>query len=115
MATRKRSPQATAAQIVEKEMPGFRVVAKKAGADVARRAPADATSPQLEVLQSKYLPTTSKLRADRGTADSQRPGEPHNDTELVVVQPPGGEDRRGPAAKTLLVSKKRGKVIGAQG
>lgn len=106
MGTKAKDTQAqrSAASIVKKSMPGWRVVEKVEGSD-SHETEADAQSVDLDALRKKYLGTdVSDSNADASNAP----------TQIVVVEPENADAyHRRSGRKAVVVS--GDKVIGVQG
>ena len=90
-------------QVAEKAKKHWKAVPPLA-ADSSRRVPAEAASPELDVLKQKYFGNASSKST--GTKASKR-----TNTTIVLMEPKTPDDRVG--RKAVLVDK--GKVVGEQG
>jgi hypothetical protein len=106
-----------AEEIVKRLMPEVEIV---------RRPRADATEqpedrppggPSLAAVKGKYArPTGTSRRPARRSAAPEIADVDEDDIEVVQVMPPGSSsDASGPQARSVIVSKKLGKIIGKQG
>lgn len=104
-------------EIVRQQKPGFHVVERRdlAAADSPGSTSCDATSQSMEELKRKYLGTSAGADdPNRGTVTPRT----QDDLEIVAVEPEthaadaAGEPSK---AKSVVVSKRLGRIIGEQG
>src|SRR5688572_20098196 len=104
----------TVQEIVEQEMPNFRVLEPNPAAEPRPLASADATSPDLDALRRKFLGVDAAASSTR-TLDADEAAGPEDDTEIVLTVPRNADAlNRGAGPKAAVVSKSKGKVIGSQ-
>jgi hypothetical protein len=100
-------------EIIEREMPGYKVVQRRdrAAADSGLQAEADEIGPEIEELRKKYLGEDAVDAADA------REDQDDDEAEMVVVQPKEATDPFDPSSqpKTVVVSGKDRRIIGSQG
>lgn len=120
-------------EIVERDLPGSRLVEKAAGQDPeGLRAGPEEVTPDVAMLRRKYLGTDeaeagpgeeypggleSGAEADAGTAADEDGDDDADDAEIVAVEPAAVADPldRGSRAKSVVVSSRDRKIIGSQG
>ena len=97
--------------VIQKEMPGFRVAkTAKPAADAAKVLAADAVTPNLETLRKKYkMSAPAKKAAARGDA-APRGGK----AQMVVIEPKSAGSADSPS-KRMTVIVKDGKIRARQG
>ena len=99
-------------EIVHEQLPGFRVATPTAARAADAAVQVDAASRSLDALKRKYLGQHAGLdEAAYGAADG------NDDIEIVAVEPvnPASDEETPSRPKTVVVSKKAGKIIGEQG
>lgn len=105
-------------EIVKSELPGYRV-RESIPSDAPRRAPAEASSPELQQLMRKYRLDDRAEGAD--ALDEVLTGldvDPNTvDDAVVPVEAEAAADPfgRGSGPKAKVVSSTKGKIIGSQG
>lgn len=110
-------------QIVEKEMPGWEVVSEESAAvDSAPNVSGEpeADTPDIDALRRKYLgegaaDVTGSLASDYTDLGASEEGV--EDAVIVVEPKQEGSDvwEHGPGPKTVIISGKEKRIIGAQG
>ena len=104
-------------EIVHEQLPGFRVATPTAAREADATAQVDAASSSLDALKRKYLGQHAGLdEAVYGAADGNDDNS-NDDIEIVAVEPvnPASDEETPSRPKTVVVSKKAGKIIGEQG
>jgi hypothetical protein len=117
-------------EIVERDMPGYKVVRHEEGVDErAAQAEPDEVAPDIETLREKYLGDAEDIAAENENsgandavpeneaAENPNDNADNADDAIVAVQPREPADPFGHASrpKTIVVSGKDRRVIGSQG
>ncbi len=102
----------TAREIVEEQMPNFKVVEPGRGIDAVRRADTDATTPDLAALRKKYLGENAGAVSHNSTDAADADGGEASGIVLVKPKAATAQDR-GVGPKAVVVS--RGRITGKQG
>lgn len=108
MAEKKKSVR----QIVEEQMPNFRVVESLPEEDSRRRVAPEVVTPDLASLRRKFL--GEDRRRGRDVAGATVVREDDSESEIVLVEPKNANIRhRGAGAKAVVIA--NGKIVGMQG
>ncbi len=92
----------TAAQVIARDMPGYRIV-KRSMIPAQQVAPPDAVSPDLDEIRRRYgLAVEASLNMEKS---------PTNTSGIVLVEPKVSSSAAGP--KAVVISS--GRIIGRQG
>lgn len=107
------------AQIIARDMPGYRIAEPEAvpdsdSADHTRAGP-EAVTPDVDVLRRKYFGDEAGTQAESDTAAHR--GESDQDEEIVSLVPKDSLDPldRARRAKTVVFSHSQKRVVGFQG
>ena|SRR4028119_2479583 len=107
MAEKKKSVR----QIVEEQMPNFRVVESLPEEDSRRRVAPEVVTPDLASLRRKFLGEDRRRGRDVAAAAVR---EDDGESEIVLVEPKNANIRhRGAGAKAVVIA--NGKIVGMQG
>jgi hypothetical protein len=108
MAEKKKSVR----QIVEEQVPNFRVVEPLSEEDSHRRIAPELVTPDLASLRRKFLGEDRRRGRDAAAATVVREG--GCESEIVLVEPKNANIRhRGAGAKAVVIA--NGKIVGMQG
>ena len=97
------------AEVIEKEMPGSRIVKPKRAADAVPNLPADAVTPNLDAMRKKYKMGARPERA-AAPAGATKTGK----SQMVVVESNDASSADAPA-KRMTVVVRDGKIRARQG
>ena len=110
MAEKKKSVR----QIVEEQMPNFRVVEPIPEEDSSRRVAPEVVTPDLASLRRKFLGEDRRRGRDAAPAAATAERGDDCESEIVLVEPKNANIRhRGAGAKAVVIA--NGKIVGMQG
>lgn len=101
-------------QIVEEQMPNFRVVEPISEEDSRRRVAPEVVTPDLASLRRKFLGEDRRRGRDLSAAATTLEREDDCESEIVLVEPKNTNVRhRGAGPKAVVIA--NGKIVGMQG
>lgn len=109
------------ADIVRSKKKGFRVVRSEQKPNLLADTDSSvvARSSSLEQLKAKYLPQETVKQGAAVPASSAPPtaakAQQPDDLEMLQIEPDTGADPEGPGHKSIIVSRRSGKIVGEQG